>query len=58
MNEVKIEVIKRCPNCNWRVLDKIGATSGVVEVKCPNCNRRVRIDLSLRRVSGIKYRIA
>lgn len=58
MSEVKIEVIKRCPNCNWRVLDKIGATSGVVEIKCPNCHRRVRIDLSFRKVGRVKYRIA
>jgi len=58
MSEVKIAVIKRCPNCNWRVIDKIGVASGIVEIKCPNCHRRVKIDLSLRKVNGIKYRIA
>lgn len=58
MKEVKIGVVKRCPRCNWRVLDKIGATSGVIEMKCPNCHRTIRINLSLRKSVGVKYRMA
>lgn len=43
-----IRVSKRCPYCGWRVLDKVTATSGIIELKCPRCGRSVKIDLSFR----------
>ena len=51
----EIRVSKRCPNCGWRVLDKVTATSGIIELKCPRCGKSVRIDLSLRRVFTQAY---
>ena len=39
---------KKCPNCGWRVLDKITPTVGIIELKCPKCGRPVTIDLSCR----------
>lgn len=44
-----VRIMKRCPNCDWRIFDKITMTTGVIEMKCPNCRKVVRIDLSLRR---------
>ena len=50
MTESKREmrVSKRCPNCGWRVLDKITPTAGIIELKCPKCDKPVMIDLSYR----------
>ena len=42
----EIKVVKRCPNCDWRILDKVTPTSGVIQLKCPNCRKVVEIDLS------------
>ena len=39
----------RCPFCDWRLLDKVSATTGTIELKCPQCRKIVRIDLSFRR---------
>lgn len=50
----EIRIAKRCPNCNWRILDKVTPTAGVIEMKCPRCKTVVQIDLSLRAV--VKYR--
>ena len=44
----EIKVVKRCPNCDWRILDKVTPTSGVIQLKCPNCRKVVEIDLSYR----------
>jgi phage FluMu protein Com len=52
-----IKISKKCPNCDWRVFDKITPTTGVIEMKCPNCKRVIKIDLSLRK-TNIKYRKA
>lgn len=50
----QLKIIVKCPRCNWRILDKVTATTGVIETKCPNCHKIVSLDLSLRR--RIKYR--
>ena len=47
----EIKVVKRCPNCDWRILDKVTPTSGVIQLKCPNCRKVVEIDLSYRTAS-------
>lgn len=49
-NPYEVKVVKRCPNCDWRILDKVTPTSGVIELKCPNCRKVVEIDLSYRTV--------
>lgn len=53
-----IKVIVKCPHCNWRVLDKVTPTTGIIELKCPQCRKVVSVDLSLRRPTGMRYRIA
>ena len=58
MNEIEMKIIVRCPKCKWRILDKVTPTTGVIELKCPNCRRVVAIDLSLRKNSNAKYRLA
>ncbi len=54
--KTEIRVSKRCPNCDWRVLDKVTPTTGVIEMKCPRCGKMIEIDLSLRR-SALSYRL-
>lgn len=56
-DNMNIGVIKRCPICNWRVMDKITPTTGIIEMKCPNCKRVIKIDLSFRK-NVVKYRLA
>lgn len=46
----KIRVVKKCPNCGWRILDKVTPTTGVIEMKCPNCRRIVEVDLAFRKI--------
>ncbi len=53
-----MKVIVKCPRCNWRVLDKVTPTTGVIELKCPQCRNVVSVDLSLRKKTGAKFRIA
>ena len=58
-NEVRVS--KRCPNCGWRVLDKITPTAGIIELKCPKCEKPVMIDLSYRisiKSATLRYRLA
>ena len=50
-NPYEVKVVKRCPNCDWRILDKVTPTSGVIELKCPNCRKVVEVDLSYRTAS-------
>ena len=50
-NPYEVKIVKRCPNCDWRILDKVTPTSGVIELKCPNCRKVVEIDLSYRTAS-------
>ena len=58
MSEKKdISVIKRCTVCNWRIMDKVTPTSGIVQMKCPKCKQEVQIDLSFRK-NRIKYRLS
>lgn len=53
-----IKVIVKCPNCSWRVLDKVTPTTGVIQLKCPQCRKVVSVDLSLRKRAGIRYRLS
>ena len=56
-----MRVSKKCPNCGWRVLDKITPTTGVIELKCPKCEKPVKIDLSYRlskNCVALRYRLA
>ncbi len=56
-----MRVSKKCPNCGWRVLDKVTPTAGIIELKCPKCEKPVKIDLSYRlaRNNGVlRYRLA
>ena len=46
-NEIKVS--KRCPKCDWRILDKVTPTTGIIQMKCPRCKTEVKIDLSLRK---------
>ncbi len=57
----EMRVSKRCPNCGWRVLDKITPTTGIIELKCPKCDKPVMIDLSYRVAqlnSALRMRLA
>jgi len=60
MAEQQIRVVKKCPKCDWRILDKVTPTSGIIEIKCPKCRNIVPIDLSNRMAQPrrIYYRIA
>lgn len=61
MAEQQIRVVKKCPVCDWRILDKVTPTSGIIEIKCPKCRKIVPIDLSNRIAQPsrrIYYRIA
>lgn len=58
MSNDEMKIVVRCPRCDWRVFDKVTPTTGVIELKCPNCRRVVAVDLSLRKSSGLKYRMA
>ena len=51
-----MRVAKKCPNCGWRVLDKISPASGKVEIKCSRCGKAVTIDLSFRMAAAMRYR--
>ena len=56
-----LRVSKKCPNCGWRVLDKVTPTTGVIELKCPKCAKLVMVDLSYRREqtnTALRYRLA
>ena len=33
MKDKQMKVIVKCPHCDWRILDKVTPTSGVIEVK-------------------------
>ena len=44
----EIRVIKRCPNCNQRLFDKLTAATGSVEIKCPRCGAVVTFNLEYR----------
>lgn len=48
----EVKVVKLCPYCQWRILDKVTPTTGIIEMKCPNCRRVVRVDLSYRTARG------
>ena len=44
-----INIAVRCPECKWRVRDKVSPTTGKIEIKCPHCHKIVAVDLALRR---------
>ena len=46
----EISIMKRCPYCNWRIIDKLTPATGIIRVKCPKCRRQVNVDLSLRAI--------
>ena len=48
----EVKVVKLCPYCQWRILDKVTPTTGIIEMKCPNWRRVVRVDLSYRTARG------
>ena len=48
----EIKIMKLCPYCQWRILDKVTPTTGIIEMKCLNCRRVVRVDLSYRTDRG------
>ena len=58
MNQTEPTIKVRCPKCNWRICDKVTPTTGIIEMKCPNCRNVISVDLSFRRKSDIKYRMA
>ena len=33
----ELRVSKRCPKCDWRILDKVTPTTGIIQMKCPRC---------------------
>lgn len=37
-----INIAVRCPECNWRVMDKVSPTTGKIEIKCPTVTRSWR----------------
>lgn len=45
----KLNVAVKCPECSWRVMDKVSPTTGKIEIKCPRCRKIVEVDLALRR---------
>ena len=56
MAKIDFGVIVKCPACEWRILDKVTPTTGIIEMKCPRCGKVVVVDLSLRK--NIKFRLA
>ncbi len=50
MNDLGLRISVKCPECEWRILDKTSPTSGTVSMKCPRCKSVVTVDLSLRRL--------
>ena len=44
-----VNIAVRCPECGWRVMDKVSPTTGKIEIKCPRCHKIVEVDLALRR---------
>ena len=46
MAKINVGVIVKCPSCEWRILDKVTPTSGIIEMKCPRCGKVVVVDLS------------
>lgn len=51
----EVRVVKLCPYCAWRILDKVTPTTGIIEMKCPNCRRVVRVDLNFRTARDSRY---
>ena len=49
-----VNIAVRCPECGWRVMDKVSPTTGKIEIKCPRCHKIVEVDLALRR--NVLYR--
>ena len=61
LSKIEIRASKRCPECGWRVCDKVTPTEGIIEMKCPRCGKQVRINLSCRVTYGsaqLRCRIA
>ena len=45
-----VRIVKKCPVCGWRILDKVTPTTGIIEMKCPNCRKIVEVNLSYRKI--------
>ena len=39
-----INIAVRCPECKWRVMDKVSPTTGKIEIKCPHCHKIVAVE--------------
>jgi DNA-directed RNA polymerase subunit RPC12/RpoP len=50
-DKTTVRVVKKCPVCGWRILDKVTPTTGIIEMKCPNCRKIVEVNLSYRKIS-------
>ena len=38
-----VNIAVRCPECGWRVMDKVSPTTGKIEIKCPRCHKIVEV---------------
>ena len=38
-----INIAVRCPECKWRVMDKVSPTTGKIEIKCPHCHKTLQV---------------
>jgi len=55
--EISMRVTVRCKKCRKRLFDKTSATTGFIEMKCPRCGKVTPINLNLRRMGNLRYRI-
>ena len=53
-----IRVTVRCKKCNQRLFDKVTPTAGFIDLKCPRCGRLNHCNLSLRRTTTLRFRLA
>ncbi len=37
-----------CPECHWRLIDKLSQSMGRIRMKCPHCSKTVEINLKFR----------
>lgn len=56
--ESGINIRVNCPKCGRRIFDKITVSTGVIEMKCPKCDNVIKVNLALRKVKLLLYRLA